>query len=425
MDKLKKAYEQTKKAIAANQASGNFIGNFITWFFSWGYGAFLATASIFMVITVVLTIILAFEENKRYQQQDCSCAVFDIDGDHQLTDSVLKWEDDVKQELQAQGLPADRWLLPTLGIIQAESDGREDRLPDIMQSSESQGLAMNTISDPQESIKAGVSHLSNVISLADENDITDQSTIYASYNFGTNFIHWMVKNGYDRWDIDMAEKYSRTVVFPAVTGRPASEATEERHSNPWSKKAGKEYYIRNGGNFHYANNVNYVIGNARADGNCSCGGVGPNNIQLDGEFALPFAGDYVVTSEYGIRWGRLHSGIDLVPYDDNIRATADGVVAQAQYGHNSGRGNMVVLDHGVYQNSQLLSTYFHLNEIYVKEGDKVKQGDLLGLQGWSGGVLPPGPAGKHLHFEYYFNPVGSTALDRSNTVNPREVRDFK
>lgn len=128
MDKLKKAYEQTKKAIAANQASGNFI----TWFFSWGYGVFIAIASIFVVITVVLTIILAFEENKRYQRQDCSCAMFDIDGDHQLTDSVLKWEDDVKQELQAQGLPADRWLLPTLGIIQAESDGREDRLPDIM-----------------------------------------------------------------------------------------------------------------------------------------------------------------------------------------------------------------------------------------------------------------------------------------------------
>ncbi|WP_347297233.1 hypothetical protein [Dolosigranulum savutiense] len=88
MDKLKKAYEQTKKAIAANQASGNFI----TWFFSWGYGAFLAIASIFMVITVVLTIILAFEENKRYQRRDCSCAMFDIDGDHQLTDSVLKWD---------------------------------------------------------------------------------------------------------------------------------------------------------------------------------------------------------------------------------------------------------------------------------------------------------------------------------------------
>ena len=57
-------------------------------------------------------------------------------------------------------------------------------------------------------------------------------------------------------------------------------------------------------------------------------------------------------------------------------------------------GNVVALRHGSY-----LSTYSHLSKIFVKPGQRVKKGQVIGLTGYSGNVVPPGPRGAHLHFE--------------------------
>jgi len=96
-----------------------------------------------------------------------------------------------------------------------------------------------------------------------------------------------------------------------------------------------------------------------------------------------------VTSGFGMRWGRLHSGIDIgAGYGASIRAAGSGTVILA--GYNGGYGNCVVVDHG----GGLSTLYGHMSNIEASEGQSVDAGDLIGEVGSSGNSTGP-----HLHFE--------------------------
>ena len=85
----------------------------------------------------------------------------------------------------------------------------------------------------------------------------------------------------------------------------------------------------------------------------------------------------------------LHYGIDYgVPEGSIVTSCADGLVVLAETRVSTGWS--VVVEHlpGLY------SLYYHMSELNVKEGDKVKRGQLLGLSGSTG--LATGP---HLHWE--------------------------
>ncbi|MGG8365007.1 lysozyme family protein, partial [Bacillus cereus] len=92
-----------------------------------------------------------------------------------LPPEVMRWKDMVEKECAAQGVP--EFVPYVLGIIMVESNGISEKLPDIMQSSESQGWNMNTISNPKDSIYYGVMHLKGVFTDAKELGITDLSAI--------------------------------------------------------------------------------------------------------------------------------------------------------------------------------------------------------------------------------------------------------
>lgn len=91
----------------------------------------------------------------------------------------------------------------------------------------------------------------------------------------------------------------------------------------------------------------------------------------------------------GIR--RPHNGVDFAaPVGTPVRAVADGVINYA--GYKSASGNMIKIAHG----PRYATAYLHLSKIYVKNGSKVKRGDLIGAVGMTG--LASGP---HLHFSFY------------------------
>jgi murein DD-endopeptidase MepM/ murein hydrolase activator NlpD len=99
-----------------------------------------------------------------------------------------------------------------------------------------------------------------------------------------------------------------------------------------------------------------------------------------------------VVSGYGMRWGRMHMGIDIaVGYGTPIHASAGGAVIFA--GWMGGYGNLVIVDHG----GGLSTAYAHQSSIAVG-GGSVAQGQVLGYVGCTGHCFGP-----HLHFEVRVN----------------------
>lgn len=103
--------------------------------------------------------------------------------------------------------------------------------------------------------------------------------------------------------------------------------------------------------------------------------------------------DGVVVSGFGMRWGRMHEGIDVSASSGTpIRAAAAGTVIYA--GWLGGYGNLVVVDHG----DGLATAYAHASVIVVVVGQQVSQGETVSLVGSTGNS-----SGPHLHFEVRVN----------------------
>jgi murein DD-endopeptidase MepM/ murein hydrolase activator NlpD len=84
-----------------------------------------------------------------------------------------------------------------------------------------------------------------------------------------------------------------------------------------------------------------------------------------------------------------HFGLDFaVPNGTPIRATAPGIVTLAEMGMIL-NGGIVVLDHG----HGVSTTTIHMSRVDVKIGQKVKQGDIVGLAGATGRA-----SGPHVHW---------------------------
>jgi murein DD-endopeptidase MepM/ murein hydrolase activator NlpD len=77
-----------------------------------------------------------------------------------------------------------------------------------------------------------------------------------------------------------------------------------------------------------------------------------------------------------------------------VRTVADGVVEFA--GVQNGYGNVVMVKHG----GNVTTLYAHLSRLNVRSGQRVQQGENVGLVGATGWATGP-----HLHFEYRVNGV--------------------
>ena len=94
--------------------------------------------------------------------------------------------------------------------------------------------------------------------------------------------------------------------------------------------------------------------------------------------------------KYGLRWGRMHRGLDLfLRTGDSVVSAFNGVVRYAKF-NSSGFGNCVVVRHL----NGLETVYGHLSKISVSENQYVQAGELVGLGGTTGRSNGP-----HLHFE--------------------------
>ena len=79
-----------------------------------------------------------------------------------------------------------------------------------------------------------------------------------------------------------------------------------------------------------------------------------------------------VTSGFGVRWGRMHEGIDIAVGEGTpVRAAAAGTVIYA--GWMSGYGNLVAVDHG----NGLSTAYAHNSSLAVSVGQSVAAGEIV------------------------------------------------
>ena len=100
-----------------------------------------------------------------------------------------------------------------------------------------------------------------------------------------------------------------------------------------------------------------------------------------------------IVSPFGMRWGRLHAGVDIaVPSGTPVRAAAAGGVAIA--GWVSGYGNYVCIQHG----GALSTCYGHNTSLAVSVGQHVGQGQIISSSGCTGHCFGP-----HVHFETRIN----------------------
>ncbi len=113
--------------------------------------------------------------------------------------------------------------------------------------------------------------------------------------------------------------------------------------------------------------------------------------EWDGKFAPP--ADAAISDVFGSQRifngvaQRPHYGLDFrVPTGTPVAAMNSGTVLLARFLYYE--GNCVFLDHG----QGLVTVYFHMSELKVKEGDTVKRGDIIGLSGGTGRATGP-----HLH----------------------------
>ena len=110
-----------------------------------------------------------------------------------------------------------------------------------------------------------------------------------------------------------------------------------------------------------------------------------------GVFGWPVSGP--VTSGYGMRWGRMHEGIDIAVGEGTpVHAAAAGSVIYA--GWMGGYGNLVVVDHG----NGLSTAYAHNSSLAVSVGQQVAAGEVVSYSGNTGNSTGP-----HVHFEVRVN----------------------
>lgn len=125
----------------------------------------------------------------------------------------------------------------------------------------------------------------------------------------------------------------------------------------------------------------------------STSGAGSSGTGQPSAAGLVWPCDGVVVSAFGMRWGRMHEGLDIsCSFGTPNRAAAAGTVIYS--GWLGGYGYLVVIDHG----NGLSTAYAHASTNVVRVGQRVAQGETVSLVGSTGNS-----SGPHLHFEVRVN----------------------
>ncbi len=272
-----------------------------------------------------------------------------------LSSNVLKYKTAILKEMKKQGLDT-KYLPVILAQVQQESSGLGI---DIFQASESKYGVVGKIETVEESIEQGIKVWSRLIKLFEKNNMkVDVKLLLQTYNFGNGYFYY-IKDG----------------------GLTHTKENAKKFSEKYAKIYGWSSY----GDVNYPEHVLRYVSLMNS--------IEYNNDKLGMPF--PEKKYYIKeTSLYGMRFhpidkvNKMHWGLDFAEDKGTpIRSIQDGI-AGVVYDH-PGWGNYVDVENDTY-----LSKYAHMSEVLIKNGQKIKKGDIIGLVGNTGKSK-----GNHLHLE--------------------------
>ena len=160
---------------------------------------------------------------------------------------VYSYEETIAEQTEKYGISDYQELAMSIMLTESKGEGN-----DPMQSSESAYGKQNQFENAQDSIEQGVAYLAKLIKKSVDMDC-DLWTAVQAYNFGTDYIDYVAKNGGEN-TLELAESYSKEVLSPLLGN------DNEQPYRYWGWQSityNGGYLYHNGGNLFYADVVKF------------------------------------------------------------------------------------------------------------------------------------------------------------------------
>lgn len=183
---------------------------------------------LFVIIVIVLAVVISASVSHRKKM-----AALNEDA-VEVSQSVLAYEDLIDQ--YAAKYDVEEYKEYLLAIMEVESGGYGSS--DVMQSSESAGLPMDTLGT-EASVEQGCAHFAECLAEAQEMEC-DLKTVIQAYNYGKGFIPYVAENG-GEYSFELAEAFAKEQSGGATTEFNNEIAIEI--NGGWRYSYGNMFYV--------------------------------------------------------------------------------------------------------------------------------------------------------------------------------------
>ncbi len=206
-------------------------------------------------------------------------------------------------------------------------------------------------------------------------DFINKANEILSYDINFESLCNTIKNQFNKW-IKLEDNQDNSAIGGAIEENEENEIDENRVQE----------------NDQNGENTENLQGNEQSTQNLSQTEIDVQNIKNTTTFVKPLEG--IITSRYGQRdverssIPKDHTGVDIAAnLGTKIKSSTDGEVVLAS--EEGGYGKHLKIQIG-----EVSIIYAHCNNLYVKQGDKISQGQEIAEVGSTGNSTGP-----HLHFE--------------------------
>ncbi|MGX7417873.1 bifunctional lytic transglycosylase/C40 family peptidase [Carnobacterium gallinarum] len=192
----------------------------------------IAVSSIFLILfnLLIFSTILFADDNDEKSSSNPDTNLSEMN----LSEEVIAHQATVEKYCKKYGI--EDYVNYILAIMQVESKGQGQ---DVMQSSESLGLAPNSISTEQ-SIEQGCKYFSELLTTSLANDC-DIDSVIQSYNFGGGFLNYIATHG-KQYSYELAESFSKEIAKGQKVDYPNPIAIPI--NGGWRYNYGNQFYVK-------------------------------------------------------------------------------------------------------------------------------------------------------------------------------------